>query len=125
MPYTATTPALERGTKLFEFVFRDPAGTLVVPTAAEWALTDTNGTPIESYDGLIEFTHQPFLDVALASTLHVKLSGEHLRMLSSTTEEERRRLTVYATADTDFTDDVPIKDWIDFRILQDKGDHDP
>jgi len=99
----------EEGTGVFTCAFKDETGAGVTPSSANWTLTDTSGTVINSRDAVTISS--------LAASVDVVLSGDDLALSSgfSGTAEERV-LTVEYVYDSDAGSDLPGKGECHFFI---------
>lgn len=105
MPTQLTPKAIEQSTFLILVSFVDAQGSEIIPTAANWTLTDRYGTVING---------RQHVDVInLAAEIGILLKGDDLQVVPSGVT---RVLTVEAYYDSILGVGLPVKDECRFEV---------
>ncbi len=115
------THAREKSSLTLRIEFHDEEGELTIPTEAQWTLSDTAGTNINT----AARTYPVSVAAPLASTFYVVLSGDDLEVTTAeqaaSTEPVERVFTLEAKYANAYTDaEVPWREeyrfWIDQTV---------
>ena len=99
--------ANEESNYTITFTFYDESDSLVTPTTIRWFLSSLDGAIINSRYNVEGTPANPFA---------VTLSGDDLQIFNKDADFERRYLTIKATYDSSYGNDLPITSAVIFRI---------
>jgi hypothetical protein len=100
--------ATERSTLVVTLTFKDHTGAAVVPTSANWTLTDTRGSVINSRSNV---AISP-----LASTVNIVLTGDDLALTEALDAE--RVLTVRAQYNSSLGNGLHLSEAYQFTVTE-------
>jgi hypothetical protein len=109
MPVSLTDHALEQGSFLVSYTFKDLSGTDVIPKSASWTLTDKDGTIINDRE------NEDITGDDLAADIYITLQGDDLVLADP--ENNLRIVTIKGVFDDpSYGEDLPYRDEIRFYI---------
>lgn len=107
--FTASSDeAVEESTYIVTASFEDEDGNAVVPKTMSWSLTDKDSTIINSQEDIAI--------ISLAASVDIVLKGDDLQITAGKSKE-RRFLVLEGTYDSDAGADLPLKDQLEFRVV--------
>jgi hypothetical protein len=112
MPAIITTQLKEKSSGVFTIYFWDEDGAAVTPNTATWTLMDESGTIINSRSAV---------SLTPATSVDITVKGNDLAFQTGESRTALRWLRIDATYDSGTESDLPLKDHVQFTIVEVKG----